>query len=531
MKTLQFLFFIISLISFNSYSQNFRETLYIIDIQHYNLNIEVNDTTNRIDATAIISLKLKKKLTTIELDFSSTDSLQTGMNTTFVSENENLIAFNHKNDKLILLTDSLKVDSLYHFTIKYDGIPKEGLIIGTNKHGDRTFFGDNWPNRAHQWFPCIDHPSDKATVEYFVTAPNYYQVIANGIQLEETNLDNTKKLYHFKTLLPIPTKVMVIGIAKFAVQQINTINNIPFTSWMYPQTKNEGFYDFETTPEIVQFFTEKIGPYPFEKLASVQSSTRYGGMENAGSIFYYENSVTGKREHEDLIAHEIAHQWFGNSISEIDWPHLWLSEGFSTYFENLFMQHKFGEEAFQEIMKTEKAKVINFYKQQQTPVIDFKSTDLMSLLNPNSYEKGGWVLYMLHTTIGDEAFWNGIKTYYEKFKFKNAFSNDFKNIMASASGQNLDQFFTQWLEKPGHPILKISWISYQGKLGVIVDQTQELNFKFPLDIEINYDNGTSEIKTIEVMNQYEPHEIPTNGDVKSINLDPNNKLLAEFIEE
>lgn len=513
------------------FSQNFRETLQTIDVQHYKLTLEVLDSTSSINATMDISFRLKKNVHTVQFDFVQKDSLGVGMAVDSISENNKIISYLHENNQLKISADSLKIDSLYTFSINYHGIPTDGLIISNNKFGDKTIFGDNWPNRAHHWFPCIDHPSDKATVEYIVTAPNTYQVIANGIKVEETNLSDSKKLYHYKTFIPLPTKVMVIGVAKFAVQQSATFNQIPVTTWVYPQTKQEGFFDFENATSILQFFTDKIGPYPFEKLANVQSKTRYGGMENASAIFYNENYVTGKRTFDATIAHEIAHQWFGNSVSEIDWPHIWLSEGFATYFENLYMLHSKGNVEFQKRIKADKNKIIAFSKNQLTPVLDFKTTNLMALLNPNSYEKGGFILYMLHQKVGEENFWNGIKLYYDTFKYKNAFTNDFKNTMSAVSGMNLDQFFKQWLEQAGHPILKTSWIYYQNKLGIIIDQTQETIFKFPLDVELIYEDGTSEIKTIEVLNKYEPHEIPTTNNVVKVNFDPNNRLLVEFVIE
>ncbi|MDT8418438.1 MAG: M1 family aminopeptidase, partial [Lutibacter sp.] len=303
--------------------------------------------------------------------------------------------------------------------------------------------------------------------------------------------------------------------------------NIPVSTWVYPQTKDQGFYDFANTKSILDFFIEKFGEYPYQKLANVQSKTQFGGMENAGAIFYAEKYVKGERNFEDTIAHEIVHQWFGNSASETDWPHLWLSEGFATYFTNLYIQKTDGEDAFQQRLKEEREKVLNFYKRKQTPVIDTENTNLMSLLNANSYEKGAWVLHMLRKKLGDETFWTGIKTYYEKFKLNNATTNDFKNVMAEVSSQNLDVFFSQWLQKAGHPVLKTSWLYYQNKLRLLIDQTQKNAFNFPLDVEIIYTDGTSEIKTIEVAEIAIPYEIETKGEVKEVKFDPNTWLLFE----
>lgn len=511
-------------VSAQTYKQRFNE----IDVQHYNLAIEVNDSTNNIKATMLISLKFKQLVSEFQLDFTEKDSTQKGMKIESIFQNNDTVAFTHTANKITIHPNFVNTDSLFNFEVNYNGVPKDGLIIGENIYGDRTFFADNWPNRAHNWFPCVDHPSDKATVEFKVKAPNHYQVIANGFLAEETSLANNLKLYHYKSAVPLPTKVMVVGIARFAVQHLGETHHVPVSTWVYPQTKEQGFYDFATSKSILNFFIEKFGEYPYQKLANVQSKTQFGGMENAGAIFYFEKIVTGERNQEDTIAHEIVHQWFGNSASEIDWPHIWLSEGFANYFTSLYILENTGEVAFQQRMKEEREKVVNFYKRKQTPVIDTENTDLMSLLNANSYQKGAWVLHMLRKKLGDEVFWTGIKTYYEKFKLKNATTNDFKKVMAEVSGENLDALFSQWLQKAGHPILKTSWLYHNNMLRLIIGQTQKNPFQFPLDVEIIYTDGTSEIKTIEVTEIAIPYEIETKGEVKELKFDPNAWLLFEI---
>ncbi|WP_111706292.1 M1 family metallopeptidase [Lutibacter citreus] len=519
------------LIGFSTYvsAQSYTDRFNTLDVQNYKLNLTVNDSTNVIESTMEVSIKFKKLVDTFDLDLVSKDSTNFGMQVDSVYQNKIPVEFSQKNNKLTIQTKHVFPRLPYRFTIKYSGIPKDGLVISKNLYGDRTFFGDNWPNRAQNWFPCVDHPSDKATIEYIIKAPNHYQVIANGFQIEETNLTNNLKEYHYKTEVPLPTKVMVIGIAKFAVQNIGETHNIPVSTWVYPQTKEEGFNDFSIAKDILAFYIENIGDYPFLKLANVQSKTRFGGMENAGNIFYFEKSVTGKQEHKDLIAHEIAHQWFGNSATEIDWSHLWLSEGFATYFTDLYILKSDGEEAFNKRLDEERQKIFNFYKVQQTPVLDNKTNNYMSLLNPNTYQKGAWVLHMLKNKVGEENFWKGIKTYYDFYKFKNASTNDFKNVMTQTSGKNLDVFFSQWLQKTGHPILKTNWIYGNSKLRIIIEQTQNTIFQFPLDLELIYSDGSSEIKTVEVTTQKEPLVVETkNLNIKKINYDPNNKLLFEM---
>jgi len=513
-------------------AQNYKQRFNTIDIKHYKLAITVNDTTNNINATMAVSLKFKKNANEFQLDLVKKDSVTgKGMMIDSIYQNKVKVSFTHINNKVTIQPKHPFPGILYTYTIKYHGIPKDGLIIGENKHGDRTFFGDNWPNRAHNWFPCVDHPSDKATVEYIINAPNYYQTIANGFKIEETNINDNIKQYHWKTEVPLPTKVMTIGIAKFAVQNIGETHNVPVSTWVYPQTKEQGFYDFSTAKKILNFFIENVGEYPYQKLANVQSKTRFGGMENAGNIFYFEDAVTGKQEHDDLIAHEIAHQWFGNSTSEIDWPHLWLSEGFATYLTDLYVLNTNGEAAFLKRIKEERETVINFYKRKKTPVIDTKTTNYLKLLNANSYQKGAWVLHMLRNELGNETFWKGLKMYYENFKFSNASTNDFKNVMAEVSAKTLDVFFTQWLRKSGHPLIKTNWIYHNNKVRIIIEQTQETVFQFPLDLELIYTDGSSEVKTIEIADKSVAFVISTKGEIKEINFDPNTVLLFEHISE
>src|SRR5204862_717351 len=189
-----------------------------------------------------------------------------------------------------------------------------------------------------------------------------YEVIGNGIKIEESLLSAKQKLTHWHEAVDISTKVMVIGAARFAIQFVGEINNIPVESWVYPQNREEGFHDYAAAKKILDFFINHIGPYSYKKLANVQSKTKYGGMENASNIFYFENSVNGKADHESLLAHEIAHQWFGDSASETDWHHVWLSEGFATYFTNVYNEFTYGEDKRAADMAEDRKQVIAFYK-------------------------------------------------------------------------------------------------------------------------------------------------------------------------
>ncbi|WP_445725581.1 M1 family metallopeptidase [Flavobacterium sp.] len=525
--TFFFLFFSTILIA-----QSDKERFESINIEHYKLAIEVNDATNKIKAEMKIFMRFRKNVTSFDLDLVEQDAKTgEGMKVDSIYQNNASVDFKQKNNKLTITPKHIFPNLTYTYTIKYSGVPKSGLIIGKNKFGDRTFFGDNWPNRAQNWFPCVDHPSDKATVEFIVKAPKKYQVIANGVKVRDTILKNNVRLTHYQNKEVLPTKVMVIGIANFAVEKLGETQGVPVSNWVYPQNEKEGFDDFSNAPAILDYFIETIGEFPFQKLANVQSSTEYGGMENASAIFYPENAITGERKIDALMAHEIAHQWFGDAVTESNWSQIWLSEGFATYFADLYVQKSKGDSVFQRRMGFERKKVLDFYKKQQTPVVDIKTTNLIDLLNPNSYEKGAWVLHMLRKKLGDDVFFKGIKAYYSNYKYSNASTARFQSVMQQVSGKNLDVFFNQWLTLSEYPILKSNWIYYNNKVRLMLDQTQNTAFEFPLDVELIYTDGTSEIKTIQVTYKTEPFVIEGSGEVKELKFDPNNWLLFQLAEE
>jgi aminopeptidase N len=320
-------------------------------------------------------------------------------------------------------------------------------------------------------------------------------VVGSGRLVEESHISGNTKLTHWKEEVPLAVKVMAIGAADFATQYAGSVEGIPVWSWVFSENRTEGFNDYSAGVRPLDFYTRLLGQYPFEKLANVQSKTIFGGLENAGCIFYSENSVTGKGKAEDLMAHEIAHQWFGNSVTENDWHHVWLSEGFATYLTAVYKEKIYGNQELVETMKKARDRVIKFYLKSPVPVIDTAVTDLMKLLNANSYQKGAWVLHMLRSQTGDEQFWKGMRTYYEKFKNMNAVTADFQKVMEEASGKDLTGFFNQWLKIPGQPDLKITTRKAgKGRTEVIIEQTQKYVFTFDIDLQIRDSEGTRTIK-------------------------------------
>ena len=501
----------------------------VLDVQHYFLAIELNDSNNIIKAEATITIKFTQNVNEVKLDLVKKRKDGKGMIVTQITKNKMLIDFS-QDDEHLTINDAAKQDVENIYTINYQGEPADGLIISKNKFGHRTFFGDNWPNRAHNWFPCNDHVSDKASVEFIITAPEHYQVVANGIPTEETNLPNHLKLTHWKEDVPLPPKIMVIGVADFAVNYVGNVDCIPVYSWLYPEDKDSGFVHYAIAKTILAWFIQHVGPYAYEKLANVQSKTIFGGMENAGAIFYFEQSANYDAI-EELMAHEIAHQWFGDAASESDWPHVWLSEGFATYMAHLYHETKYGVTSFNNDMGTDRDSVISFSKRTAKPVVDTtESNNLLALLNTNSYQKGGWVLHMLRRKLGDSLFWKGIQTYYATYNGGNASTSDLQKIFEDVSHLNLQTFFTQWLYTPGQPKLNIQWKYNAAKKSVTitVEQVQQHLFEFPLQITV-VDGDSSNLITINIKDKVTTKEVPVKDKPEKIIADPNVNLLFEGI--
>ena len=517
----------------NTYGQSF---IYnpVIDVQHYDFNVKVADDNDSLIGKALITVKFLRHTNKVTFDLISLATEGKGMVVTAVKENNKPVLFTHENDQLIISISNagLIIGEIKRFEIEYNGIPADGLIFSKNKFGHRTIFGDNWPNRARNWLPCVDHLSDKASVDFIVTAPDHYQVVSNGLKVEEINLNNHLRLTHWKEEVPIPTKVMVIGLADFAVNYLGDSKGVPLSSWVFPEEKTNGFYDYAQAAEILPFYMKNIGPYSYEKLANVQSKTIYGGMENAGAIFYSQRSITGKRAYsEELMAHEIAHQWFGDAVTESDWPHIWLSEGFATEMTNLYLENKYGKDTLVSRLKKDRDSVIAFSHRQFTPVVDTTEKDnLIELLNHNSYEKGGWILHMLRRKLGDAIFWKAIRLYYVTYRNKNASTRDLQHVFEKVSGSMLDAFFTQWLYTVENPSLEMIWeySKITKLLKVTVTQLQdERIFNLPLVIGITSANGITVTRSISISKKVSVVSFRFAQQPVSIQLDPNCNLLFE----
>jgi len=508
-----------------------------IDALNYIFNIELSDDTDVISCEVTVDIRYRDAgVQEVRLDLINASSALDGkgMVVSSVESNGKALKFTHKNDELFIhLPEPSKLNQRAKYVIRYKGIPASGLHIGDNKHGDRTFFSDNWPNRGRNWLSTIDHPYDKAMCEFIVTAPNRYQVVSNGLKIEETNLDNNMKLTHWKQSVPIASWLYVLGVAEFAVQYVDEFDGKSIETWVFKQDRDAGFYDFaEPTKQALEFYSDYVGPFSYEKLANIQSNSVSGGMEAASAILYSAGSVVGDRNTRwrNVVIHEVAHQWFGNAVTEYDWDDIWLSEGFATYFTLLFIEHQYGRDEFVEGLSSSQKRVDTFYeKHPKYTIVHDNLKDMKDVTTSQIYQKGSWILHMLRGVVGTDTFWEGIQIYYNQYKDLNATTADFKRVMEEVSGKNLDVFFEQWLYKPGILQLKGNWkyIKKDGEVVINLNQVQTDGslFEMPLEIAIDFGVKSQQLELIQIKGKSNSFKIKVVEEPKEITLDPNYWVL------
>lgn len=417
-----------------------------------------------------------------------------GMTVTAVSANGQPLRYSHENDKLHIDFPSPSTSgSSLTIALSYHGIPADGLRIGNNKYGDREFFTNPWPDHSRNWLAVIDHPSMKAPKTLAVIAPRHYQVISNGTLMESTDLPNDQRRTVWKESVPICTWQYSLGAAPFAVDYFGIFDSIPMSAWVFPQERDKSFAAFSKfTQPILQFYIQNIGPFSYEKLAQVEANTVGGGMELASDIYYgYNEDTIGDVGGRQLLAHEMAHQWFGDSATEKDWDDVWLSEGFATYFALLYQEHADGHDAMTDALKTTRDQVLRYeLANPDSTIVHNNLADISKVIANNAqiYQGGAWVLQMTRGLLGESTFWNGIRLYYSRFRNSNSTDADLRQAFEDAcdadgdtcalkkntGSSDLTWFFHEFLNRGG--ILEVSGTWHYDpaakQLTVTLDQKQ-----------------------------------------------------------
>ncbi len=511
-----------------------------VDAVHYVFRLSLSDASEEIAGEATVTVKfLLDKVGDVQLDLTSASAGQ-GMTVQSVRRGgvsdvpgpaSDAIVYTHAANRLRLVLPAVsKAGQEFTFTVRYRGVPADGLLQGTNMHGERTIFANNFPNQIRHWLPMIDHPYDKATGEMRVTAPDHYQVVSNGVLVEEFDRPDGMRLTHWRQSVPIASWLYTLGVARFSAHHPGSVQGVPLQSWVFPQDRDAGVQLFEDlSRRAMNFFVAQVGPYPYEKLANVQAPGSYGAVEYASAIFYEEKAVSSGS---GPVVHEIAHQWFGNSVTERDWDDVWLSEGFATYFALLFTEHDEGRDAFVDGLRRSRAQILQLeQKLPDTPVIHRNLADMSKVLNNLVYQKGGWVLHMLRAEVGTKTFWMAIREYYRRYRDQNASTAELRAVFEQVSGKELGWLFSQWLTRAGVPKIEGSWRYLPARKAVELTVTQSQAaepFRLPIEIGITARTGElPKVERLELTGRTATKTISVDAEPTAVTLDPNTWLLME----
>jgi len=515
------------------------------DVLDYDLAVDLPDSGPVIEMSAVLVVRRRAPADTLWLDLRA-------LRVHEVHAQGRTTAFARTPERVgIPLPPFAGREDTMRVSLRYGGAVTDGLVAQRDPRGRWTHFGDNWPDRARHWIASVDHPGDKATVSWTVRAPSTHTVVANGALVERRPLEpragtTPRTVTRWREERPIPVYLMVIGAAPLVEHPLGEgacglaelTRCVAQSVYAFPEQARTIPAAFQAAPRIVEHFARLVGPFPYEKLAHVQSATRFGGMENASAIFYAGTAFVQQTLGESLIAHETAHQWFGDAVTEREWPHLWLSEGFATYFALLWTEHAHGAAAFREERAALRRQILEDRASvPERPVIDTVETDLLRLLNANSYQKGGFVLHMLRRQVGDSAFFRGIRAYYAAHRHGNATSDDLRAALERSSGTDLRWYFDQWLRRPGHPQLAVRWSYDSTARRLVLDVRQERRFGFfrlPLVVAIEGGGTGAPVTaraTVEVPAEGESRLVmPIDVEMRPtrVALDPDVDLLAEL---
>jgi aminopeptidase N len=335
---------------------------------------------------------------------------------------------------------------------------------------------------ARYWFPCFDAPNEKATSEITITVPQPYFVLSNGSLLSTHRDDPAGTItYHWLQDKPHATYLMTLVVGEF-YEYAETVDGLPVQWYVAPGRQADGQRAFGDTPEMLRFFTSKIGmPYPWSKYAQVAvSDFVFGGMENTSATTQTDLTLHDARAHLDfssngLVAHELAHQWFGNLLTCKHWSHAWLNEGFATYFDALFHEHHQGTDEFRYLMhQNAKAYFREDAERYRRPIVTNVYQEPIDLFDHHLYEKGALVLHMLRYVLGDDLFWRAIRRYVSSNQHQVVETVDLERVIEAATGRNLQAFFTQWVHRAGHPEYQVefAWDEASRMATVTVRQQQ-----------------------------------------------------------
>jgi aminopeptidase N len=424
------------------------------DAQHYTLDLDVDFNRKQLAGTVTIEALANQDLSVFNLDF-------LGFNIEDILVNGETARYLRQGRELrITPPESLPDGELFTTAVTYSGRPGAGVddFSGLDSFSrgwnwyDRGSYVASEPAGAAAWYPVNDHPRDKASYTFEITVPKPYVVAANGL-LKETIDEGRSTTYIWETNYPMASYLATVHIAQFVETREEGPGGLPIRNFFPARIWEEAVPVFEDTADMIAFFEDIFGPYPFEAYGvAVADTALFFALETQTiSLFGAQvvpdaviGVITEASDSEVVVAHELAHQWFGNSITPANWEDIWLNEGFATYASALWIDHRYGAEEFDKMMR---AFYNNVSRREYTPGDPLDE----GLFSTGVYQQGAWTLHALRLKVGDETFFEILRTYLERFQYSNASTADFIALAEEISGEDLQALFDDWLYAGGVP--------------------------------------------------------------------------------
>ena len=394
---------------------------------------------------------------------------------------------------------------------------------------------------ARHWIPCFDHPSDKLTTEVFVRAPRPLIAISNGRLISSKPAGDDTSIFHWRQDEPHTTYLISVIVGEFSVWK-DWAGKIPLKAYTQPRLADLAARSFALTADMIDYFQMKTGVlYPWPRYDQIcVSGFRFGGMENTAATTLNERTLHDERAALDvssrgLVAHELAHQWFGDLVTCKDWGEMWLNEGFATFFENLYAEHHLGwDEAVYARDERGKKYRSEDSEEYRRRLSTRRWRNPVDLFDSHSYSKGCLVLSMLRYVLGDDLFFAGIELYLERNAYRPVETADFRIAMEEATGESLGWFFDQWVHSGGHPQYKVQsrWDAQARSLQIEVEQTQEVDhltplFRMPVVLSIAQSSAVTEHK-VWVSEKKHTFTFPVAERPRMVRFDPQDWILKEL---
>lgn len=516
-----------------------------IDILHIRLDLDVSLKKQTLSGTATIAFQPNRPVTSVTLNAVGLD-VSTVRRLSSKGHPAKL-DFENTGQRLVVSFDHpLPRDQKEQIEITYQvKQPRSGLhFFQPTKAEPETpwmVWSQGEPEANRYWFPCFDHPHERQTTELIARVDREFTVLSNGKLIEKKSIDNGQRTqFHWKQENTHVSYLVTLVAGEFAIIEQDWRGR-PVTYYVSPKREQDAQRTFGRTLEMLDFFSERFGiEYPWEKYAQVVvEQFTSGGMENTSATTLYDGVMHDKRALLDstpdrLIAHELGHQWWGDLVTCRDWSHLWLNEGFATYCEVLWYEHKLGRDE-RDYLLYQKSTAARTGSTKERPIVDRRYSAPRTMFDNRAYPKGGWVLHMLRSQLGDADFFRGLNRYGLEYSFQTAETSDFRKVFEQLYGVSLERFFHDWTERKGHPQLSIK-TTYQADEGFVqveLEQTQkEEAFHFPLKIELTNsgDSGKSTVITPFIKEKKQTFLLPVKRRPELIRIDPDFTLLAEIDE-